>query len=145
MSWVYKVVLIKITPMALLLRAWYLRQSVRGTFSAMLLTPFETRAMTTTRQDDKEGQGDLETKPSTSDSLGTTVKGVLRGVVSSAREMDKQLQDVIEIISPGPLKDTNRIDPQEEARLSERRVQAREKLVKAQQLWNKIEARETYK
>ena len=111
----------------------------------MLLTPFETRAMTTTRQDDKEGQGDLETKPSTSDSLGTTVKGVLRGVVSSAREMDKQLQDVIEIISPGPLKDTNRIDPQEEARLSERRVQAREKLVKAQQLWNKIEARETYK
>lgn len=71
----------------------------------------------------------------------TTFKG---GLLRQLRHVDSQLQDVVEIISPGPLRDANKIDPGKENRLMQERSRAREEILKAGQLWSKIHDQEDY-
>ena len=78
-------------------------------------------------------------------SLVRSSSSSLGRVASSLRRLDADIQEVVEIVSPGPLTDTNKIDGREQSVLLRRRGEAKAKLERAQGEWTLIARKENYR
>jgi len=76
---------------------------------------------------------------------GSGFLSLVRKTSVALRRLDKDLQVVVEILSPGPLMERNKNEETiDKEQLSERKDSAREHLERAQDAWRGIRDRETY-